>query len=105
MPQVKFSVDHNLTEDQAKIRVQDMLTKAGFLGEFNDLEWNWEYPEKATIHFNFKGVDYTGELIILDKVVEVTGEVSWMAYVFRSQIEAEIRRRLIEALTTSLSRN
>lgn len=94
MPRMSMQIPHSLSQDEAKSRVQGMITslKEQYGSQISDLheEWNGD-----TGRFSAKamGFDLKGTLQITGNELRVDGDLPWAAKPFQGTIEATIRER------------
>jgi len=95
MPKFGVKVDHNLTRDEARSRLEhfiDMLQR-NFGDQVKDLEQNWDGD---TLKFKFKtyGIQLDGGITVDDDNLNVAGDLPFAAMMFRGKIESAIREQL-----------
>jgi putative polyhydroxyalkanoate system protein len=94
MPKMSMTIPHTLGEDEARRRVQGMISnmKEQYGDKVSDLheEWNGD-----TGRFSLKamGMSLKGTLQVTDDQLRVDGDLPWAAKPFQGTIEATIRER------------
>lgn len=94
MPKMSVTIPHTLGEEEARRRVQGMISnmKEQYGDRVSDLheEWNGD-----TGRFSLKamGMSLKGTLQVTDNAVKVDGDLPWAAKPFQGTIEATIRER------------
>jgi hypothetical protein len=99
MPDIRVSIPHQLGKPEALKRVRTLLTnvKRNHGDQVNNLQERW-HDNGARFSFNAMGFDVSGELIVGEREVTVTGKLPWLAGMFKGQIEDTIRDQASELL-------
>lgn len=105
MPQAVFEISHPMLQvEVVKKRVHEAIILAAFQGEFESISDIWPQERLGQIKLKYRGNEYEANLTVLDGSLRVEITLSWMSWMFRSQIEKEIRGRLERVLSVQLSK-
>lgn len=94
MPKMSMEIPHDLSQEEARTRVQGMIStlREQYGDKISDLheEWNGD-----TGKFSLRAMGYklAGTLQVTDSNVKVDGDLPWAAKPFQGTIEATIRER------------
>ena len=94
MPKMKMTIPHTLGQDEARQRVQGMISnmKEQYGDKVSDLEEEWS-GDTGRFSLKAMGMNLKGTLEITDNSLEVDGDLPWAAKPFQGTIEATIRER------------
>jgi hypothetical protein len=94
MPQMSVVVPHNLSQDEARARIQNLLNdlKAQYGDRFSDLQESWSDHE-GRFALKAMGFNVSGTLSVKPSEVELTGDLPFAAAPFKGRIEEVIRER------------
>ena len=94
MPKLNVVVPHRLSQDEAKARIQNLLTdlKTQYAGRFEDLQESWSDHE-GRFSVRAMGFKVSGTLAIRPSDVELSGDLPLAATPFKGRIEEVIRER------------
>lgn len=96
---VNVAVPHAMTIDEAKTRMEDLLTKmaAENSGMISDLQESWEGYQN---NFSFKahGNTIAGTLVVGHNNVVMTAQMPWVLSFFKGTIEQTIAEQAAAAL-------
>lgn len=94
MPGFHVSVAHNLTQEEAVRRMQNLLrdVKAEFADKIGDLREVWD-GHIGTFRFSAMGMPVDGILTVNPEQVDIAGNLPFAAMFFRERIESLIRER------------
>ncbi len=99
MPKVNVSVPHKLGADEAKRRIQSLITdsKSKFGSQATDVRETWTENHND---FGFKamGMSVTGSLDVQPSAVGISMDLPFAALPFKGKIEKEISDRAKELL-------
>ncbi|MGA2678328.1 MAG: polyhydroxyalkanoic acid system family protein [Sedimentisphaerales bacterium] len=99
MPTFNVLVPHELPQDEAMKRVKKALAdlKTQFADKIKDLceDWNGNACE---FHLSAMGFSGSGTMIVKPLAVEISGNLPFLAFPFKSKIESTIRERLKQIL-------
>lgn len=99
MPNIKLSVPHQLTPDEAKSRVSRLIAESR--GKFGDKVSNLQEAWTGNVdHFSFKAMGFAvdGKLEVQATAVAIDINLPWAALPFKSRLESEIVRHAEELL-------
>lgn len=99
MPSIKVSVPHQLTQEEAKIRISKLIadSRVKFDGQVSGLQENWTgYTDN--FRFSAMGFSVDGKLEVQPADVLVEINLPWPALGFKSRIENEIVKHARELL-------
>lgn len=94
MPKMSIDIPHTLGKDEARKRVQGMISnmKDQYGDRISDLHEDWN-GDTGTFSFKAMGMSVKGSLKVTDDDVKVDGDLPWAAKPFQGTIEATIRER------------
>ena len=94
MPRMHVVVPHRLSQDEAKARIQNLLTdlKSQYSGRFEDLEESWS-DHQGQFSLRAMGFKVSGTLAVKPSEVELSGDLPFAAAPFKGRIEEVIRER------------
>lgn len=100
MPSMKIEVPHQLSEDEAMRRIQNLLTdiKRDYGDRVTDLEESWT-GSGGQFSFRAMGFSVSGTLRVTPGAVELTGDYPFAARPFKGKIEGMIRERAEQLLS------
>ena len=100
MPKMKMTIPHTLGQDEARQRVQGMISnmKEQYGDKVSDLEEEWS-GDTGRFSLKAMGLNLKGTLQITDSELRVDGDLPWAAKPFQGTIEATIRERAERLLT------
>jgi hypothetical protein len=94
MPKMSMQIPHSLSSEEAKGRVQGMISslKDQYGDKISDLNEEWSGD---TGRFSLRAMGYklAGTLQVTENDVRVDGDLPWAAKPFQGTIEATIRER------------
>ena len=100
MAKYHVAVPHALGQAVAQTRVEEFLVGVArdYAEHISDVQGQWS---DNALHFGFvaTGLRINGTLVVLERVVEVSGPLPLMAAMFRGRIEQTIREQLQKLLT------
>ena len=94
MPTINVAVPHRLTQDEAVLRIKNLLgdVKTRYADQIVGLNEAWDgYAGKFS--FQAMGMPVTGTLAVKPAQVEISGQLPFAAMFFKDKIEALIRQR------------
>ena len=95
MPKFKVQVPHSLSREEAHARLDHFvdILRQKFQDSVSDLEQSWE---GETLRFKFKtfGIQLQGGVTVLEKLLDVEGEIPFTAMMFKGKIESAIKEQL-----------
>jgi putative polyhydroxyalkanoate system protein len=95
MPKFGVRVPHNLTQPEARSRLERFaeLLQQKYQDKLSDLNQSWEGD---TLKFRFKsyGIQLQGGIAVTDNELDLNGELPFAAMMFKGKIESEIREQL-----------
>lgn len=99
MPRMRIAVPHNLGKQEALARIKSLLgeLKAQYRDQVQILRENWS-GNKGTLSFSVIGFSVSGELVVEDHQVRLSGNLPWAALPFRGKIESTIRGQVVKLL-------
>ena len=91
MPKFGVRVPHNLTQQEARSRLERFVEV--FEGQVSDLHQSWEGD---TLRFRFKtyGIQLEGGIAVTENELDLNGDLPFSAMMFRGKIESGIREQL-----------
>jgi len=99
MPAFNIEVPHPLSKEDAKNKLENFMeqVRSKYQDQVSDLQENWD---DHTLTFSFKtyGFSISGNLVVEDKKVAITGTLPFAALAFRGKIEQSIRGELEKQL-------
>lgn len=99
MPKFNVTVPHDLSEEEARQRLDHLLdaVRDKFQDQVSDLEQSWQDDK---LHFGFKtyGIKLSGVASVTDNDLTVDGELPFSAMMFKGKIESGIREHLAKIL-------
>ncbi|MFN7140779.1 MAG: polyhydroxyalkanoic acid system family protein [Limisphaerales bacterium] len=99
MPSVNVSVPHNLGTEEAKRRIQGLITdaKSKFGGQATDVRENWT-GDRNDFGFRAMGMAVSGSMEVQPSVVNIRIDLPFAALPFKSKIEQEINGKARQLL-------
>jgi putative polyhydroxyalkanoate system protein len=95
MPKFGVRVPHNLSQEEARSRLERFaeLLQQKYQDKVSDLNQSWNGD---TLDFSFKsyGIQLKGGIAVTDKELDLNGELPFAAMMFKGKIESEIREQL-----------
>lgn len=95
MPKFSFVLDHELTKDEVKSRLERFTEalQSKYQDHVSDLQQHWSGD---TLSYGFKtfGVKLAGDMIVHDDRLAVEGDLPFAAMMFKGKIESEMREQL-----------
>ncbi len=90
---------HKLSQDEAVERTHGLLdrVKNDFGDQVSDLTERWE-GNVCQFSFSVRGFSISGTLTVKPSEVELSGDLPWLAFLFREKIESIIREKAEEVL-------
>jgi hypothetical protein len=100
MPSINIAVPHNLSQDEARTRIQRLINEnRAQLGNFvSDVQENWT-GNTGTFGFRAMGFPISGRLHVEPSHVRVEINLPLAALPFKSKIESEMTTRAKALLT------
>ncbi len=99
MPKVVVTQSHQLSQEEAAVRVKDLASRAtaAYQGQIKDLEQQME-GNQGTFSFSVMGFKITGQVDVGPQEVKVEVDLPLAAMMVKGRIEAELKKHLAEAL-------
>jgi hypothetical protein len=99
MPGLNITIPHNLTADEARTRIRDLMEslKSSYSDRITDLKESWD-NNTGTFTFKAMGYDLSGKIFVTDSEVKITGDLPFAAVFFKGKIESTIRQKGEELL-------
>ncbi|HME13027.1 MAG TPA: polyhydroxyalkanoic acid system family protein [Candidatus Acidoferrum sp.] len=99
MPNLKFSIPHKLTQDEALKRIQDAIAKAKAQnsGKVQDLQESWN-GNVGTLSGSAMGHEASGTITVNPSDVAVDLALPAMAYFFKGTIEGKMSEFMAQLL-------
>lgn len=99
MPKLNVELPHNLGREEARRRVQSLLTnlKHQHADKISDMNEQWE-GDRGVFSFNAMGFKASGSIDVNDSKVVINGELPLAAAFFKGKIEDIIEEKGKEAL-------
>ena len=99
MPKINLSVAHNLSQEDAKIRIARLMadSRSRFAGRVSNVAESWNGYADA-FSFDAMGFSVSGHLEVQPSQVLIEMTVPWAAYPFKARIESEILTHAKELL-------
>jgi putative polyhydroxyalkanoate system protein len=95
MPKFGVKVPHNLTQEEARSRVERFaeMLRQKMQDKVSDLEQTWDGD---TLNFSVKtyGIQLKGGIVVKDNELDLNGDLPFAAMMFKGKIESEIREQL-----------
>ena len=94
MAKIKFEITHQLSQQEALLRVKNLLgeVKSQFADTISNLSEEWN-NNSGVFKFKAMGFSVSGTLCVTDKAVEIHGELPFAAIMLRGRIESAIRAK------------
>lgn len=94
MAKLNMIFPHQLSQDEALKRTHGLLdqVKNDFADQVSDLTEKWE-ENICQFSFSVKGFSISGTLTVKPSEVELSGDLPWLASLFREKIESIIREK------------
>ena len=94
MPKLNMTVPHHLSQDEALKRIQGLLNnvRTQFADKISDLHEEWN-DNVGTFSFSAMGMPVSGTLIVKPSEVELSGDLPFLAALYKSKIESTIRQQ------------
>jgi len=101
MPGMTIVVPHQLTQDEAIVRIKRLLgeVKNDYGDKVTDLRETW-HDTGGEFAFKAMGFNISGRLQVKPSEVELKGNLPLAALPFKSKIESTIRERATQLLAT-----
>ena len=99
MPSLEMSIPHQLSREEAKRRIQDLLPKmkADYGEQIRDLKEEWE-GDTGKFSFTVMGFAVSGTLTVNDNSVDLDGNLPFAAAFFKGKIKSVIENKAQEIL-------
>lgn len=99
MPTVNVSVPHQLGADEAKRRIQSLIsdTKNKVGGQATDVRENWT-GDRNDFGFKAMGMAVAGSMVVQPSAVDIRLDLPFAALPFKGKIEKEISEKAKELL-------
>lgn len=94
MPKVKVVVPHKLSPEEAKGRIQGMVTEAmgRYAGQVGDFKEHWD-GDRGEFSGKAMGFNVSGSVDVRPGEIEINGNLPLAASMFKGQIESLIKER------------
>jgi putative polyhydroxyalkanoate system protein len=95
MPKFGVSVPHELTQQEARSRLERFAERLQqkFEGQVSDLQQTWD-GDTLRFHFKTYGIPLKGGIAVSDHELNLEGDLPFSAMMFRGKIESAIREQL-----------
>lgn len=99
MAKLNMTFPHQLSQDEALKRTHGLLeqVKGQFADEVSNLTEMWE-GNICQFSFLVRGFSISGTLTVKPSEVELSGDLPWLASLFKEKIELTIREKAEEVL-------
>ncbi|MGZ5285379.1 MAG: polyhydroxyalkanoic acid system family protein [Kaistella sp.] len=99
MPAIEMSIPHNLTQEEAQRRIQELLPKmkSDFAGQVKDLREEWN-GNTGKFSFTAMGFSVSGTLTVNDSSVDLDGDLPFAATLFKGKIKSVIEEKAQQIL-------
>lgn len=99
MPKLNITVEHKLPQEEALKRVKGLLgeVKDQFSDKISDLQENWDNND-GEFSFSAMGFSVSGNLIVKQSEVQLSGNLPFAAGFFKGKIEETIRDKATQLL-------
>lgn len=89
-----MAVPHHLPQDEALRRIQGLLqnVRTQFADKISDLHEEWS-ENVGRFSFSAMGMPVSGTLIVTSSEVELSGDLPFLAALYKSKIESTIREQ------------
>lgn len=100
MPSIEMSIPHQLGEQEARRRIQELLPKmkADFGDQIKDLKEEWN-GNTGRFSFSVMGFSVSGNLIVNESTVDLDGDLPFAATFFKGKIKSVIQEKAQEVLS------
>ena len=100
MGALKLSVPHRLGQPEAQARLERFLDdiRTRHAAELNDVRGGWT-ANVLQIELNIRGIGVSGQMIVEETHIHVSGPLPLAALFFRGRIEQTIRGEIERALS------
>ncbi len=97
---MKIEINHNLSQSQALIRVQEVIRKAksNYASHINYFDESW-IENKGKVKIHSYGFKITGVLTITEKNILINLKLPLATYLYKNQIKSSIINELNTKLT------
>ncbi len=94
MANLNMTFPHQLSQDEALKRMQGLLeqVKRDFGDQVGDLTEKWE-GNICEFSFSVRGFSISGTLTVKPSEVELSGDLPWLASLYKEKIESIIREK------------
>jgi len=99
MPKLEIKVTHELTQQEALVRIKKVLPelKVQHADRISNIEESWS-GNTGNFKFKVSGFKVSGSLLVEDTYVLIKGEIPFLALPFKGQIEDIIKQKVGELL-------
>ena len=100
MPSIQMSIPHQLGEQEARRRIQELLPrmKSDYGDQIKDLKEEWN-GNSGVFSFSVMGFAVSGRLVVNEASVELDGELPFAATFFKGKIKSVIQQKAEELLS------
>ncbi len=100
MPQMNLAIDHALSRDEARQRLQRLIevVKDAYGGQVKNLQENWT-EHAVEFSFSAMGFSTSGKVQVEETHVAIESKLPLAAVMFRGKIEETIRHQVGRALS------
>ncbi|MGH7767583.1 MAG: polyhydroxyalkanoic acid system family protein [Candidatus Binatia bacterium] len=94
MPKLNMTVAHRLSQAEAVKRIRGLLenVKTEFADKVSDVHEEWN-GNTGTFSFSALGFPVSGVLTVTPSEVEISGDLPFLAAVYKKKIESTIREQ------------
>ena len=94
MPKLNMTVPHHLPQDEALKRIQGLLNnvRMQFADKISDLHEEWN-DNVGRFSFSAMGMPVSGTIKVTPSEVELSGDLPFLAALYKSKIESTIREQ------------
>lgn len=100
MPNIRFSVPHNLSIEEASRRLKNAISdlKAQFGDKIQNLKESWNDNEG---HYNFEvmGFRVSGDIVVKNDLAEFSGTFPFAGLPFKGKIESAAKQHITALLS------
>ncbi|MBC7826791.1 MAG: polyhydroxyalkanoic acid system family protein [Chitinophagaceae bacterium] len=99
MPSLEMSIPHNLSQQEAKRRIQELLPKmkSDYADQIKDLHEEWK-DNTGKFSFSIMGFAVSGTLNVNESTVDLDGNLPFAATFFKGKIKSVIQEKAQEIL-------
>lgn len=100
MPSIEMSIPHQLGEQEARRRIQELLPKmkADHGDQIKDLKEEWN-GNTGRFSFSVMGFAVSGNLTVNESSVDLDGDLPFAATFFKGKIKSVIQEKAQELLS------